>query len=99
MEKVFDDLIVAFAKNSIGISNEFLSPFLLSELKINLLKLKTLGKLKLAGTGIKATINQRLNVRGDQISWLDRCHNNKAENQFLDIIDTFILYLNSSIAL
>jgi len=49
-----------------------------------------------AGTGNAAVALQDLAIRGDKIHWLDRKHNNQYENAFFDLIDEFILHLNST---
>lgn len=35
-------------------------------------------------------------IRSDRIYWLDRKHNDIYENQFFDLIDDFVLYLNKT---
>ncbi len=47
-----------------------------------------------AGTGNNITVNRDTKMRGDKIYWLDRIHNNASENDFFDLIDHFIAYLN-----
>ena len=96
MEKVFDALIDSFLENKVGIQENFIPNSLLLNLRNNILELQNQGKLKRAGTGSNPTTNNLSNVRGDQICWLDRIHNNAVENQFLDILDNFIEYLNTT---
>lgn len=81
--------------NKIGISLDFLSTSLQQQLKTNLLKLESEGLFKEAGTS-NNTIVKNKEMRSDHIYWLDRCHQNEFENQFFDIIDNFILHLNST---
>ncbi len=35
-------------------------------------------------------------MRGDKIFWLDRAHNDPSENDFFDLMDSFVLYLNNT---
>ncbi|HUH73072.1 MAG TPA: 2OG-Fe(II) oxygenase [Chitinophagales bacterium] len=35
-------------------------------------------------------------IRSDIIYWLDRAHNDEHENSFFDLIDAFVLHLNST---
>ena len=96
MKKVFDTLIDSFLENKVGIQENFIPNSLLLNLRNNILELHNQGKLKRASTGSNTNKNTLTNVRGDQICWLERPHNNASENQFLDILDTFIEYLNTT---
>ena len=49
-----------------------------------------------AGIGNDLLQNHNITVRGDLIYWLDRSHNDTFENDFLDLIDKFVAYLNES---
>lgn len=49
-----------------------------------------------AGTGNDSNVVYDRSVRGDQIYWLDRAHNTPCENDFFDLIDTFVNYLNQT---
>ncbi len=49
-----------------------------------------------AGTGNKVNIHQDKLIRSDVIFWLDRKHNNQYENSFFDLIDLFVIHLNST---
>jgi len=69
---------------------------LAGHLKANLEALHA-GKLLLsAGTGNKTLVTRDTLFRSDKIYWLDRIHQDPYENEFLDLIDQFILYLNST---
>lgn len=96
MEKTFDTLIESYLKNGIGIANNFLNKELSGHLKANLSELFDNNQLVLAGTGQTATINPNNIIRSDRIFWLDRKHNNKHENSFFDLMDQFILHLNTT---
>jgi len=49
-----------------------------------------------AGTGNKIIVEHNKLFRNDMIYWLDRKHENSSENSFLDMIDSFVLYLNET---
>lgn len=63
-------------------------------LKENLIGLHSGLLMKDAGTGNETEAVQNKLVRGDVIYWLDRKHNNIHENDFFDLMDKFVLYLN-----
>lgn len=94
MENEFETLISSFIEHKIGIATNFLTISLANELKKNLLNLNNQQQLFKAGTGNKKDINQSIKVRSDVIYWLDKEHNNKAENDFFIQIESFIKYLN-----
>jgi SM-20-related protein len=96
MQVKFEELIDSFLENRVGISNEFLSLMLSMQLKAHLVGLYDNDKMKTAGIGNNIGLKNDKLVRNDKIFWLDRKHDNKFENQFLDIIDAFVLYLNKT---
>ena len=49
-----------------------------------------------AGTGNEIEVNHDKKIRSDKIFWLDRIHQNKYENDFFDLMDRFIIYLNQT---
>lgn len=96
MEKDFEILINSFINENVGISDHFVSDELANHLKQNLLALYKKKSLVAAGTGNDDKFSQDTTVRGDSIYWLDREHKNEYEDEFLDQIDDFIVYLNRS---
>ncbi len=94
MEDIFNNLVNAYLADKIGISENFLSVHLAKNLKDNLVQLDLDKKLLAAKTGNNALLNPL--IRSDKIFWLDRNHQNLAENAFLDIMDALVLYLNTS---
>ncbi|RZK16890.1 MAG: 2OG-Fe(II) oxygenase [Pedobacter sp.] len=94
MEKIFDCLIDSFINNKVGITEDFLSVSLARHLKENLNDLLHNDQLQNAGIGNKNIIDQNKLIRSDVIYWLDRKHENQYENEFLDLMDAFIFYLN-----
>ena len=96
MEKIFDLLINSFIDNKVGIAENFLSSTLSASLKENLNLLYSENKLRLAGIGNETLINQDKKIRGDRVYWLDRKHENPHENEFFDLIDSFVFHLNST---
>lgn len=96
MEKIFNQLIESFIDNKVGIAKDFINPELSGHLINNLQNLHHGNQLLSAGTGNEVIVAHDKTLRGDKIHWLDRSHNNSYENDFLDLMDTFILYLNST---
>lgn len=94
MQKIFNTLIDSFIDNKVGIAEDFLSKSLASHLKENLTGLFSKKMLLSAKTGNDALTVQNNLVRGDKIYWLDRKHNNTYENDFFDLMDSFVSYLN-----
>jgi SM-20-related protein len=96
LEKIFNTLIDSFIANKVGIADDFLSVSLAQHLKENLSKLYADKLMLSAGTGNEVVVNHDKLVRSDVIYWLDRKHNNKHENDFFDLMDRFVAYLNST---
>jgi SM-20-related protein len=96
LEKIFNTLIDSFIANEVGIADDFLSVSLAQHLKENLSKLYADKLMLSAGTGNEVVVNHDKLVRSDVIYWLDRRHNNKHENDFFDLMDRFVAYLNST---
>ncbi|MBY0543554.1 MAG: 2OG-Fe(II) oxygenase, partial [Sphingobacteriaceae bacterium] len=96
MVKIFNFLIDSFIKDKVGIANNFISVSLASHLKDNLTKLYQSNSMRSAGIGNEVIINQDKLIRSDVIYWLDRSHDNVHENAFFELIDSFVLYLNST---
>jgi len=94
LEKIFDCLIDSFIKDKVGIAENFLSVSLAAHLKNNLIGLFENKKLLNAGVGNATVVNQDKLIRSDMIYWLDRKHENQYENDFFDLMDEFVLYLN-----
>jgi len=93
-DHVFDTLIDSFVRDQVGIAENFLSVPLAAHLRDNLNILFGSRLLIPAGIGRDAIQAHDTSVRGDVIYWLDRRHGNKHENEFLDRMDEFVLYLN-----
>ena len=96
LEKVFNLLIDSFIADKVGIAADFLSVSLAQHLKENLSKLYADKLMLAAGIGNEVVVNHDKLVRSDVIYWLDRKHNNKHENDFFDLMDRFVAYLNST---
>ncbi|OWK69240.1 2OG-Fe(II) oxygenase [Pedobacter sp. AJM] len=94
MEKIFDCLIDRYIKSKVGTAENFLNLTLSANLKENLLSLYHDQEFLNGGTGNEVIINQDKRIRSDVIYWLDRSHHNKYENEFFDLMDKFVLYLN-----
>jgi SM-20-related protein len=96
LEKIFNTLIDSFIGNKVGIAEDFLSKELAAHLKENLAALYQEKSLRPAGTGNDVLVVHNKLVRSDMIYWLDRKHNNIYENDFFDLMDRFVSYLNST---
>ncbi|MTH15937.1 MULTISPECIES: 2OG-Fe(II) oxygenase [unclassified Flavobacterium] len=96
MDDSFEDLIASYIENKIGISERFMSDALADNLKQNLINLNNESLLLTAGIGNSEKFALDGTIRKDVIYWLDKKHNNVFENEFFDIIDAFVLYLNES---
>ena len=92
----FDSLIDSYLEDKVGISNSFIGVSLAASLKENLMRLHSTNQLLSAGIGNNTIVDHDLLVRKDKIYWLDRSHQNIHENLFFDLIDEFVLYLNST---
>jgi SM-20-related protein len=96
LQNIFNSLIDSFIDDKVGIADDFLSKTLSGHLRDNLIALYADQKLLLAGTGNKDLVQHDTLLRGDKIYWLDRAHNNVHENSFLDLMDSFVLFLNNT---
>lgn len=96
MVETFNSLIDSFIQDKVGITNNFLSISLAAHLKENLIQLYQDNLMRAAGTGNEVITNHDKLLRSDVIYWLDRSHNNLHENAFFDLLDSFVLYLNST---
>jgi SM-20-related protein len=92
----FDELIDSYLETNVGIAENFLSKALSTHLVDNIAALYANDLLLSAGTGNDLLVNHNKLVRSDKIYWLDRIHNNTYENDFFDLMDHFVKYLNST---
>jgi SM-20-related protein len=96
LEIIFNTLINSFIKDQIGIAENFLSVPLAAQLKNNLQQLYANNQFRHAGTGNDIEAVQDKLMRSDMIYWLDRKHNDPYENQFFDLMDSFVHFLNEA---
>ncbi|MDF1698647.1 MAG: 2OG-Fe(II) oxygenase [Saprospiraceae bacterium] len=94
MEESFEIIINSFIESRVGVHDDFLDKVLSRNLKENLLLLYQEKQFKSAKIGNNSKIQDNKLIRSDLIYWLDRKHNNEYENSFLDLIDSFVKYLN-----
>ncbi len=92
----YNTIIDSFLLNNIGIDNHFISQKLSIGLQQNLFQLQQNNQLIQAGIGNNALKDAQQKMRSDKIYWLDKKNNNQFETQFLQHIDVFVKYLNSS---
>ena len=96
MYNQFDLLIDTYLENNIGIDATFLPEHLSNGLQQNILQLQQDGLMKPAGIGNEVVMNTEQKMRGDKIYWMDKSHDNKYEQEFLQLVDGFIERLNST---
>jgi len=96
LQEKYNTLIQHFIDTKIGICTDFISSDLANKLSMHLQELHTNDWLSAAEIGQKAVQNKNLNIRKDKIFWIDRKHHHPVEDEFLDMIDDFIHYLNAS---
>jgi SM-20-related protein len=96
LQKAFDTLIDSFVRDNVGIAEHFLTVPLAAHLMENLKNLFAGKLLHHAGIGNDSKQLYDKAVRGDLIYWLDRRHNDIYENDFFDLMDRFVSYLNAS---
>lgn len=94
LEQKFETIITSFLENKVGIATDFLNEDLAKQLHDNLVLLYQQNLLKSAGIGNNAKLLNNKLIRSDIIYWLDRKHEIVYENNFLDLIDEFVSYLN-----
>ncbi len=94
MNLQFDLLINSYLDNQVGIAPGFLTPELSAGLQHNIRQLQKEGLLSKAGIGNDEIKNEDQKMRGDKIYWLDKKHDNKFENEFLEHAQDFIDHLN-----
>ena len=96
MDIIFDKLIDSYLATNVGMVNNFLSKALSAHLADNITELYANDLLLSAGTGNDILVNHNKLIRSDKIYWLDRIHDNSYENDFFNLMDRFVDYLNST---
>jgi SM-20-related protein len=96
LQIAFEQIISSYIESRVGVSENLINAQLIHHLRDNLLLMYSREMMIAAGTGSKENVSFSKNLRGDKIFWLDRNNNNVHENKFLEIIDAFIIYLNTS---
>lgn len=96
LQSTFNCLIDSFIASKVGLAEDFLQISLAAQLKQNLITLYSARQLVPAGIGNKALPVQDHLIRSDKIYWLDRAHGDPHENSFFDLMDRFVLFLNST---
>ncbi|CAG5068594.1 hypothetical protein DYBT9623_01326 [Dyadobacter sp. CECT 9623] len=96
LQTAFDTLIDSYIDNKVGIAENFLNATLANQLREKLAALHSQGHFQSAGTGNEKIILHDKLYRSDMIYWLDRKHNDPVENEFFDLMDSFVLHLNST---
>jgi SM-20-related protein len=94
MENQFALLTDSFLENKVGIDTCFLTERLSIGLQKNIVQLQKDGMMKEAGIGNDQIKDVNQKMRGDKIYWMDKNHENIYENEFLQLAEDFIDYLN-----
>jgi len=94
MNKQFDLLIDSYLDHNVGIDTAFLNRQLCDGLQQNILQLQKDDLMKAAGIGNDAIKDAAQKMRGDQIYWMDKSHDNVYEQEFLHQVDDLVEYLN-----
>jgi SM-20-related protein len=96
MDNKFDLLIDTYLDNNIGIDTSFLPEQLCNGLQQNILQLQKDNLMVVASIGNETIKDTQQKMRGDKIYWMDKSHDNIYEQEFLQLIENFIAYLNST---
>ena len=96
MNEQFDFLIDSYLSNDIGVAPAFISLQLSAGLHQNIMQFQKDDLMTAAGIGNKEVKDANQQIRSDKIYWLDKKHNNKFENEFLQHVEDFIERLNST---
>ena len=96
MTNPFDLLIDTYLDNNIGIDASFMSESLSKGLQENILQLQKDDLMTAAGIGNLEIKDVNQKMRGDQIYWMDKSHDNVFEQEFLQLAEDFIERLNST---
>jgi SM-20-related protein len=96
MNNQFDELINSYINNKIGIDAGFLTEALSTGLQENIMQLQKDEMMTDAGIGNDEVKDHDQKMRGDKIYWMDKNHDNKYEQEFLQLAEDFIGHLNST---
>lgn len=94
MNTQFDLLIDSYLDTNIGIDAGFLTEALSAGLQQNILRLQEEGLMTAAGIGNEEVKDPSRKMRGDKIYWLNKNSSNIYEQQFLQLVEDLIDYLN-----
>jgi SM-20-related protein len=94
MHEQFDLLIDSYLAHKVGIAPVFLTAALSAGLQQNIIQLQQDGLMTVAGIGNELVKDAGQQMRSDKIYWLDKEHDNKFENEFLQQAEEFIIHLN-----
>lgn len=96
LQSIFDCLIDSFIEHKVGLADNFLNTSLATNLKRNLSVLYEKDQLLAAGIGNDTLQAHDKRIRSDKIHWLDPKHEDVHEDNFFELMDEFVRYLNSS---
>lgn len=96
MEDNFEELINGYVNDKVGISPHFLNEPLTEQLRKRLELLHMQDELAPAGTGRGISKVYDMQIRSDKIYWIDKTSADTFELEFVNIVEEFISYLNST---
>jgi SM-20-related protein len=96
MYNKFDTLIDSYLINKAGIDKAFLTEALSKGLQQNIRQLQDDESMFHAGIGNEKKKAGNQKIRSDKIFWLDKSNNNVYEQEFLELAEEFICYLNNT---
>jgi SM-20-related protein len=94
MNQKFEAIVSGIIADNYATCEDFFDAKLVTALRNNLIGRKANHQMHQAGIGRKASSQQNLQVRGDEISWLEDDTIDPAERAFFDTIEAFYRYLN-----
>jgi SM-20-related protein len=95
-ENQFEGLIQGLIDHEYGCCDDFILPSTVSGLSANIQHLTKSEDMSSSGFGNKQDFKQDSSVRGDKINWIAEESTNPFERIYLNKIEKFILYLNST---
>ncbi|HPN72062.1 MAG TPA: 2OG-Fe(II) oxygenase [Saprospiraceae bacterium] len=95
-EERFESIIQNLIDHQLGQEDGFLNSDLVKQLRINLELYYSQNQMHEAGIGKNEQFDKNKLIRGDSIKWIDDAPENPAEQEFLEIVQNFVDYLNKT---
>ena len=91
---LFEGLINGLINQQYGCSDDFISQETVSGLRNNIENFRNAESLKIAGLGKEGNFQKNIQIRGDQIKWIEKSTSDDHESLFLKKIGNFVSHLN-----